>query len=59
VHPGKIDLRDDQATAETLFLLVNRIAESMISEPKRIAAMYSTLPPTVLEQIEKRDAETS
>jgi hypothetical protein len=34
VHPGHIDLRDDRATAETLFKLFNLIVEKMISEPK-------------------------
>lgn len=33
VHPGSIDLRDDRATAESLFRLLNLIAEKMISEP--------------------------
>ena len=42
-----------------MFQLVNVIAETMISEPKRIEAMYSTLPATIVADIEKRDAETS
>ena len=35
VHPGQIDLRDDRSTAESLFHLINLIAEKMISEPKQ------------------------
>ncbi len=36
VHPGQMDLRDDRATAEILFRLLNLIAEKMISEPRHI-----------------------
>jgi hypothetical protein len=40
VHPGHIDLRDDRATAEKLFALVNLIAEIMISQPRHVSAMF-------------------
>lgn len=55
VHPGKIDLRDDRATAETLFRLLNLVAEKMISEPKHVDEMYSSLPQSQLDAIHKRD----
>ncbi|MBY3416768.1 DUF4145 domain-containing protein [Rhizobium laguerreae] len=55
VHPGKIDLTDDRLTAETLFRLLNVIAEKMISEPKHIDEIYASLPDTALAAIEKRD----
>ena len=55
VHPGQIDLRDDRTTAETLFRLLNLIAEKMISEPKHIDELYATLPEEKLKAIEKRD----
>lgn len=55
VHPGQIDLRDDRATAETLFKLFNLIVEKTISEPKHIAEVYGSLPPDKLSAIEKRD----
>lgn len=55
VHPGQIDLRDDRATAEKLFNLVNLIVEIMISQPKHIEAMYATLPEGARAAIEKRD----
>jgi hypothetical protein len=42
VHPGQIELRDDRATAEKLFALVNLIAERMISEPKHVEAMFTS-----------------
>ena len=44
VHPGQIDLRDDRATAEKMFALVNLIAERMISQPNHVSAMFNGLP---------------
>ncbi|WP_374410860.1 DUF4145 domain-containing protein [Novosphingobium colocasiae] len=55
VHPGQIDLRDDHATAEKLFGLVNLIAEIMITQPKHIAAMFDNLPEGAREAIVRRD----
>lgn len=55
VHPGQIDLRDDRATAETLFKLLNLIVEKTISEPKHVAEVYASLPEGALKAIEKRD----
>lgn len=55
VHPGRIDLRDDRATAESLFKLVNLIVEKMISEPKHVDEVYAGLPEGALKAIERRD----
>jgi len=55
VHPGQMDLSDDRRTAETLFSLVNLIADIMISEPKRIDDMYEQLPEGARAGIERRD----
>lgn len=55
VHPGQIDIRDDRATAETLFKLLNLIVEKTISEPKHVDEVYSSLPESALRAIEKRD----
>ncbi len=55
VHPGSIDLRDDRATAESLFRLLNLIAEKMISEPRHVDEVYATLPPSAIAAIEARD----
>ena len=55
VHPGQIDLRDDRATAESLFGLVNLIAEKTISEPKHVEELFAGLPETAKKQIENRD----
>lgn len=56
VHPGQIDLKDDRATAEKLFGLVNLIADALISQPKHIDAMFDDLPEGAKQAIEKRDA---
>lgn len=55
VHPGQLDLRDDPATAQTLFRLLNKIAETMITEPRQIKNIYDTIPDSKKEAIEKRD----
>jgi hypothetical protein len=55
VHPGEMDLRDDRATAERLFALVNMITDIMISQPKAITEMYGNLGSRALAAIEKRD----
>lgn len=56
VHPGQMDLRDDRKTAETLFMLLNLIAEKMITQPKRVKEVYATLPEGVRNAIERRDS---
>jgi hypothetical protein len=56
VHPGTIDLKDDHDTATKLFTLVNIITETMISQPKHVEELYSSLPPSKLKGIEDRDA---
>jgi hypothetical protein len=57
VHPGQIDLRDDRATAETLFRLLNLIVDKTISEPKHVAEVYASLPDGAVKAIEKRDGK--
>lgn len=56
VHPGQIDLKDDHATAVKLFGLVNLIADTLISQPRHINAMFDDLPEGAKLAIEKRDA---
>jgi hypothetical protein len=56
VHPGQIDV-DDTETAGNLFVLVNLITDSMISMPKRVNDMYSGLPESTKDAINKRDGK--
>ncbi len=57
VHPGQIDLKDGIDTATKLFDLVNIIADVMISQPKQIDSLYSSLPQSQKDAITKRDGE--
>lgn len=56
VHPGQLDLRDDIDTANNIFGLVNLITEVMITQPKHVENMYSTLVPEAQKKaIKKRN----
>lgn len=55
VHPGSLDLKDDAATVQSLFRLVNIIAETMITEERKVAELYGGLPPDKLRGIEQRN----
>jgi len=55
VHPGQIVIEDNLETASSLFSLINFIAEKMITETKQLKELYSSLPSSSLQQIEKRD----
>jgi len=55
VHPGQIDLNDNRELTNSLFMLVNIIAEKMISEPAQIKTIYDALPKGALDHIERRD----
>lgn len=54
VHPGQIDV-DDIDIVSALFDLINLIVEHMIEIPKKVNAMFDSLPESSREEIEKRD----
>ena len=56
VHPGEIDIKDNPEIANSLFMLVNFISEKMITEDKKVDAIYSSLPKNKIEAINKRDS---
>ena len=56
VHPGELDLRDDRASAEKLFGLVNMISDIMITQPKLISDLYGKLGDGQIASIERRDS---
>ncbi|WP_422023050.1 DUF4145 domain-containing protein [Pyruvatibacter mobilis] len=58
VHPGQVDLHDNRETAESLFKLLNLIAEKMISEPKHVDEVYASLPETARAEIMRRDGKS-
>jgi len=55
VHPGTMDLTDDNELVNKLFKLVNLIVEEMITKPKEIDTLYGALPESAKQAIEKRD----
>ncbi len=55
VHPGLIDIQDNQEIAGKLFNLINLIVDVMISQPKEIDKIYDNLPEKDKKSIEKRD----
>lgn len=56
VHPGQIAFDiDNIETATILLSLLNMIVTRMITEPKKIGAMFESLPESVKNSIEKRD----
>lgn len=56
VHPGQINLNDNKDIAYKLFELVNIITQTMITQPKEIKKLHSSLPKDKLESISKRDS---
>ena len=57
VHPGKI-VFDDTTNFQALFGLINVIADTLITQPKRIQGIYDNLPEDARKAIEKRDGKT-
>jgi hypothetical protein len=55
VHPGQIDITDDQDMASRLFELVNIVCDYMVSQPKRIEEVYGKLPTAQKDAIRERD----
>jgi hypothetical protein len=55
VHPGQIDFNDNPNIATQLFSLVNLIANTLITQPKQVAAIFDSLPEGQKQAIEKRD----
>lgn len=55
VHPGQIDLNDTPETAIALFSFINIICEYFITNPKKIAEVFGSLPDKDKQNIQKRD----
>lgn len=59
VHPGQIDLDADDELLPALFNLVNLIVEQLISRPKHVSGLFSKLPESKKNAIQRRDVGTS
>jgi hypothetical protein len=57
VHPGELSADDVAEVASTLFELVNQIVEERIARPKKLEALFATLPPGAREGIARRDKD--
>ncbi len=57
IHPGQIDLKDKPETANQLFILVNMVAQQMITEVAEVDAMFESLPDAAKKGIKQRDAK--
>jgi hypothetical protein len=55
VHPGEMDLKDDNDIAISLFKILNVIVDLMIVQPKEIEELYDRLPTSKKEWIKNRD----
>jgi hypothetical protein len=55
VHPGVLDLKDDIHIVESLFGLINSIADQLISHPAAVDRMYEALPEAKRIAIEARN----
>ncbi len=58
VHPGTIDLNDDNEIASQLLGIINSITDQMISHPKNVEKLYEKLPPNKRKAIEERDKKS-
>lgn len=56
VHPGELDLRDNQEVALGLFDLVNSIAMDRLTTPRMVREMYELMPEAKRQAVEQRDA---
>ncbi|MEH7028691.1 DUF4145 domain-containing protein [Bacillus wiedmannii] len=58
VHPGSLDMKDNHEIALKLFELINIIVQNQITQPKEIAALFTSLPEGKRKAIAKRDGIT-
>ena len=60
VHPGQIDFKDNREVANQLFGLVNIIADYLITQPKHVDMLFSTLvPESKQKEIERREKKAN
>ncbi len=59
VHPGALDLRDDQETVVALLNTMNVIIEQLIAAPKHAEELYAKVPQAQKDAIAQRDGSQS
>ena len=55
VHPGQIDIKDNEELALSLLSFINLIVDNRITQPKKISDIYNLLPESYRNSIERRD----
>lgn len=55
VHPGELQLNDDEGTALMLFEMINIIVDEMITKPNKAKALFDRLPESAKAAIARRD----
>lgn len=55
VHPGQIDIKDNEELALSLLNFINLIVDNRITQPKKILDIYNLLPESYRKSIERRD----
>lgn len=55
VHPGEIDLSEDNTKVVKMFALLNFIADKMITQQKEIDSLFDELSESIKQQISNRD----
>ncbi|WP_275451912.1 DUF4145 domain-containing protein [Clostridium botulinum] len=59
VHPGEINLEDNEDMVIKLFSILNFIVDKLIVEPKEMEEVFNWLPDSKKRAIEKRDKKNS
>lgn len=57
VHPGQMNLNDNPEIVRVLAKLINEVADEMITKPRELNELYSSLPEGALSSIDKRDSK--
>ncbi len=55
LHPGEIDIEEDDSLVPGLFAVINMIVEQMILRPAQVAALYDAIPQGAADAIRRRD----
>ncbi len=56
IHPGELNVEDNPEMALSLFKLTNLIVEDMITKPREVNELFSSLPEGARDAISKRDS---
>lgn len=55
VHPGELNVDENEEMVESLFFLLNFITEKMITDKRKVEEFYEKMPKGLREAVKKRD----